>query len=78
VGFAAETEDVEAYALRKLREKKLDWIVANDVGQPGVGMNADANAVVCLSKDGARVPFGPADKHAVARFILDTVLPAKV
>jgi len=74
VGFAAETNDVEAYARRKLTEKNLDWIVANDVGQPGIGMNADANTVVLLARDGRRFAFGPAPKQDVAQFILDTVV----
>jgi phosphopantothenoylcysteine decarboxylase/phosphopantothenate--cysteine ligase len=73
VGFAAETRDIENYARRKLVEKKLDWIVANDVGQPGVGMNANSNTVVLLGRNGECMAFGPAPKPAVARFILDRV-----
>ena len=38
VGFAAETNDVEAYAREKLEAKRLDWIVANQVGQPALGL----------------------------------------
>lgn len=75
VGFAAETHDVEAYARRKLAEKRLDWIVANDVSQPGLGMNGDSNAVVILAAGGARLPFGPAPKSAVAEFILSQIVP---
>ena len=75
VGFAAETHDVEDYARRKLVEKQLDWIVANDVGAPGIGMNADANAVLLMSAVGARLAFGPAAKANVADFILSTVVP---
>ena len=48
VGFAAETHDLEAYARRKLEEKNLDWIVANDVSRPGQGMDAENNAIVLL------------------------------
>lgn len=73
VGFAAETNDLETYAQRKLVEKNLDWIVANDVSRPEIGMNADANAVVVFSRDGRRFAFGPAPKSEVAQFILDTV-----
>src|SRR5262245_55070896 len=73
VGFAAETHDVEDYARRKLMEKRLDWIVANNVGQTGIGMNSDDNAVVILGADGSRFPFGPAPKAAVADFILERV-----
>lgn len=75
VGFAAETHDVENYARRKLAAKRLDWIVANDISQPGVGMNASDNAVVLLHATGARHAFGPAPKPAVADFILRHVQP---
>lgn len=73
VGFAAETRNVEDYARKKLSEKNLDWIVANDVGKPGIGMDAPDNAILMLSRDGARLDFGPAAKSAVARFILDCI-----
>ena len=73
VGFAAETNDVEAYARRKLVEKNLDWIVANDVSQVGIGMEADDNAVVLLARNGGREMFGPASKRAVAEFILGRI-----
>jgi phosphopantothenoylcysteine decarboxylase/phosphopantothenate--cysteine ligase len=71
VGFAAETHDVEASAMRKLAEKNLDLIVANDVSRPGVGMEAEDNAIVMLSRAGGRWAFGPAPKRAVAEFILE-------
>ncbi|MBL9203118.1 MAG: phosphopantothenoylcysteine decarboxylase [Opitutaceae bacterium] len=77
VGFAAETHDVEAYALRKLTEKNLDWIVANDVSRPDVGMNADDNTVLLLGAVGARHAFGPAPKPAAAAFILDHIAAAR-
>jgi phosphopantothenoylcysteine decarboxylase/phosphopantothenate--cysteine ligase len=70
VGFAAETNDVEAYAQRKLAEKNCDWIVANDVSRPGTGMGADDNAVVLIGASGIRREFGPAPKGEVAEFIL--------
>ncbi len=76
VGFAAETHDLETYARRKLREKRLDWIVANDVSRPGLGMNADDNAVLLLGADGTGLDFGPAAKSAVAEFILNSIAPA--
>jgi phosphopantothenoylcysteine synthetase/decarboxylase len=73
VGFAAETHDVEAYARRKLTEKRLDWIVANDVSRPELGMNADNNAVLAIGARGERLSFGPAPKAEVAEFILETI-----
>lgn len=73
VGFAAETHDVEACARRKLIEKRLDWIVANDVSRADAGMNADTNAVLLLDAQGARFSFGPAPKADVAEFILGKI-----
>jgi len=51
VGFAAETNDVELHAKAKLARKHCDWIVANDVTEPGV-MGGAENAVLLISKDG--------------------------
>jgi phosphopantothenoylcysteine decarboxylase/phosphopantothenate--cysteine ligase len=76
VGFAAETHDLENTARRKLVEKSLDWIVANDVSRPDLGFSADDNAVLLLGASGARLAFGPAAKGAVAEFILGNVVPA--
>jgi phosphopantothenoylcysteine decarboxylase/phosphopantothenate--cysteine ligase len=50
IGFAAETDNVEAYARAKLARKGCDWIIANDVTEPGV-MGGDENAVLLISKD---------------------------
>jgi len=49
VGFAAETENLEANARRKLSEKHLDAVVANDVSREGAGFDADSNAATWLS-----------------------------
>jgi phosphopantothenoylcysteine decarboxylase/phosphopantothenate--cysteine ligase len=51
VGFAAETNDVEANALAKLSRKGCDWIVANDVSEDWV-MGGDDNAVMIVGKKG--------------------------
>jgi phosphopantothenoylcysteine decarboxylase / phosphopantothenate---cysteine ligase len=74
VGFAAETTDIEGYARRKLVEKNCDWIVANDVSAPGLGMEADRNAVVILGRDGSRHEVPAAGKDVVAREILRIVV----
>jgi phosphopantothenoylcysteine decarboxylase/phosphopantothenate--cysteine ligase len=70
VGFAAETKNVEAYARKKLREKNLDFIVANQVGKKGSGFEADDNAVVLIARDGSRAIFGPAPKTELARRLI--------
>jgi phosphopantothenoylcysteine decarboxylase/phosphopantothenate--cysteine ligase len=51
VGFAAETNDVEAHALAKLAKKGCDWIVANDVS--GDVMGGDQNEVILITKEGS-------------------------
>ena len=50
VGFAAETNDVEAHARAKLATKGCDWIVANDVTEPGV-MGGGENSVLIITRD---------------------------
>jgi phosphopantothenoylcysteine synthetase/decarboxylase len=70
VGFAAETRNVEAYARRKLKEKNLDFIIANRVGRSGSGFGADNNAVILIGADGTREKFGPALKTKLARQLI--------
>ncbi len=52
VGFAAETHDLEAEARRKMREKHLDLIVANDVNRPDSGFQVDTNEVTIIAAAG--------------------------
>lgn len=66
VGFAAETERVLDEASRKLREKNLDLVVANDVSAPDAGFDVDTNRVTLLSRDGARESLPLLSKHEVA------------
>jgi phosphopantothenoylcysteine decarboxylase/phosphopantothenate--cysteine ligase len=49
VGFAAETQDIEHYALDKLKRKNLDMIAANNVALSGQGFNSDDNALTVFS-----------------------------
>jgi len=51
IGFAAETDHVEEHARAKLARKGCDWIIANDVTEPGV-MGGGENAVLLITKDG--------------------------
>ncbi len=76
VGFAAETEQVVTHARRKLREKQLDMVVANDVGGADTGFEVDTNAVVIIDRRGAR-EVGLASKDEVADAILDRVLAVR-
>lgn len=81
VGFAAETDHVEAHAREKLIRKRCDYLVANQVGQPGAGFASDTNEVTLLASNGSREPLGPASKtelaHAlIARFAAALDAPA--
>lgn len=78
VGFAAETEDLAIHALKKLTQKKLDLIAANQVGEPGSGFESDNNELQVM--DGQQVVrIGPASKTMVAqslmRLIADKLVP---
>jgi len=65
VGFAAETQDVERYALDKLKRKKLKLIAANDVSKSGQGFNSEKNALTVFSET-ERFDITLADKKVVA------------
>ncbi|MGR2823149.1 bifunctional phosphopantothenoylcysteine decarboxylase/phosphopantothenate--cysteine ligase CoaBC [Vibrio vulnificus] len=54
VGFAAETNDVEMYARRKLEKKKLDLLCANDVSVEGQGFNSSDNAITLYWSQGEK------------------------
>jgi phosphopantothenoylcysteine decarboxylase/phosphopantothenate--cysteine ligase len=73
VGFAAETEDLEKNAEKKLAEKNLDIIVGNQVG-PSSGFEADTNKVTLFYKDGTNEPMPEMGKDAVAHVILDRII----
>jgi phosphopantothenoylcysteine decarboxylase / phosphopantothenate---cysteine ligase len=67
VGFAAETNDVEENAARKLREKNCDIIIANDVSGANSPMESDMNEVTILFQNGARQRISRAPKKIIAR-----------
>lgn len=77
VGFSAETRDVVSYATEKLVSKKLDYIVANEVGKLGSGFAADTNEVVLIAADGSSVKLGPSTKSAIAEELIQIVTPVK-
>jgi phosphopantothenoylcysteine decarboxylase/phosphopantothenate--cysteine ligase len=74
IGFAAETEDVMANAKKKLLEKNLDFIVVNDVTQPGSGFGSDTNQVKILYPSGQAKDLPMMTKDEVSQFILDDVV----
>lgn len=70
VGFAAETENVEQYALHKLNEKNLDLIVANNVNELGAGFQKDTNIVTIFHRNGEKKAYPLMSKKEVADAIL--------
>lgn len=73
VGFAAETGDLEAFARRKLEEKGVDLVVANDVTRPGAGFESEFNAAILLGLDGSRLEVPLVPKEVLAERVWDWV-----
>ena len=74
IGFAAETEHVADHARRKLKEKAVDLIVANDVTAPGAGFDHDTNIVTIFRNDGREQSLPKLTKIQVAHRIFDEVV----
>ena len=73
VGFAAETRNLEEFAAKKLKEKNVDILVANDVSQPDAGFNVDTNRARLLFRNGRVLEYPLMSKDALAGIILDAV-----
>jgi phosphopantothenoylcysteine decarboxylase/phosphopantothenate--cysteine ligase len=74
IGFAAETDELEQNALKKLTSKRLDLIVANKVGAPGSGFESDTNEVTLFSADGSSQNLPPMEKSLVAEAVIDRLI----
>ncbi|WP_370547592.1 bifunctional phosphopantothenoylcysteine decarboxylase/phosphopantothenate--cysteine ligase CoaBC [Gilliamella sp. W8126] len=73
VGFAAETNDVKTYALKKLTTKNLDLICANDVSDHNIGFNSDQNALTLYWQNGEQtLPLS--SKQQLAKQLLQAVI----
>ena len=70
VGFAAETNDLEANAKKKLHAKHCDIIVANDVSSSDSGMESDENEVTVLFRNGEAKKIPRAPKKIIARALV--------
>ncbi len=77
VGFALETENLEARALEKMRAKKIDMIVANNPTERGVEFGSDFNRVIIFSRGGRRLKLEPMPKFEVAVNIIEESLKVK-
>ena len=74
IGFAAETNNIKEYALKKLREKNLDLIVANDVSKKEIGFGADSNEVMFFDKNENEFEFEKMSKDLVAIEIINKII----
>ncbi|MDP3849596.1 MAG: phosphopantothenoylcysteine decarboxylase [Luteolibacter sp.] len=73
VGFAAETENLEANARAKLTRKGCDLVIANDVSKPGIGFDSNHNEVMLVYPE--RTEFLPlASKHDLAHQLVQAIL----
>jgi phosphopantothenoylcysteine decarboxylase/phosphopantothenate--cysteine ligase len=73
VGFAAESQDLLMNAAKKLKEKDLDLLVANDISSKDAGFEVDSNRVVILARDGSQDRLPLMSKVEVAEAILERV-----
>ncbi len=73
VGFCAETKDLEKEAQKKLKEKNLDLIVANDITLKGAGFGTDTNIVTLIDKNGKIEHLSKRSKREIAVKIWDKV-----
>jgi len=73
VGFAAETEHLEQYAMDKLRRKHCDLLVANNVTLPGAGFGTDTNIVTLFDEQGVIESLPIMDKRQVARHVMELI-----
>lgn len=74
VGFAAESNNVLNNAEKKLKNKNLDFIVANDITASDTGFASEDNKVTILSKDGSVINLDKMSKKQVATNIFDMIL----
>lgn len=73
VGFAAESNDLLQNAEKKLKNKNLDYIVANDITASDTGFASDDNKVTILNRDGRNISLEKMSKRQVARKLFDLI-----
>ncbi len=74
VGFALETENEKANALKKIASKNFDLIVLNSLNDQGAGFGHDTNKVAIIHKNGMEKNFSLKSKKEVARDIVDAIV----
>ena len=74
IGFAAETDNVENNAEKKLNNKNCDWIVANDVSNKKIGFSSDFNEVTIYYRDKDKEKLSYKKKSEISDEIVDRII----
>ncbi|WP_440908797.1 bifunctional phosphopantothenoylcysteine decarboxylase/phosphopantothenate--cysteine ligase CoaBC [Candidatus Pelagibacter sp.] len=74
IGFAAETNNLEDYSIKKLNDKNCDWIVANDVSNKNIGFNSDFNEVSIFFKKGNKEKLSYKHKSEISDEIVEKII----
>ena len=74
VGFAAETNNLESYANKKLNEKNCDWIVANDVSNKKIGFNSNFNEVSIFYKNNNNEKISYKSKSEISDEVVEKII----
>ena len=77
VGFAAETDDLLDNARKKMKEKDIDLIVANDLSKQGAGFAVDTNSVTLIERSGGMTEIPLMPKAEIAARIMDKIVELK-
>lgn len=73
VGFAAETNNIDVNARKKLEKKNLDYLILNDVSDKTIGFNSDYNEVYIYTKNGDVEKIEKNTKDNIAKNILEKI-----
>ena len=74
IGFAAETDNIESNAEKKLNNKKCDWIIANDVSNKKIGFSSDFNEVTIYYSDKNKEKLSYKKKSEISDEIVDRII----
>jgi phosphopantothenoylcysteine decarboxylase/phosphopantothenate--cysteine ligase len=74
VGFALETNNEEAYAIKKLKDKNADMIVLNSLNHEGAGFGGDYNKISIFDQKGNCTHFESAPKTELAKSIINSII----
>ena len=74
IGFAAETNNLEDYANKKLNEKNCDWIIANDISNKKIGFDSDYNEVSIFYKNNKNEKISYKSKPEISDEVVEKII----